>query len=337
MKIAITGATGFVGANLAERARNAGHEVIGTKRGTSPVEHLAHLDIAWRAADLSDQDALTAAFTGAEIVMHAAAAVDAGTEVTAAMREVNVGGTQRVMNACQRAGVRRLVHVSSVAAIGVSDGSRDVTEDDPFNFAEHGLLDGYAETKRAAQDLVVRAARAGEIDAVVVCPTFMFGPYDIKPSSGQMVVAISRGQIPSSTDGVQNIVDVRDVAEGTLLAAERGRCGELYILSGENVTYAETFRRIAELGGWKAPSFVVPHWVAAPLGWFGDLRARLGGHPQLTSMTLRWAYERGFRFGHAKATRELGYAPGSPDEGIAACIAWMRARGMVGPAKASSG
>lgn len=329
MKIAITGATGLVGANVAEQALAQGHEVICTQRGARPVEHLSHLPVTWRSADLSDEAALATAFAGAEVVVHAAAAVGAGTKVTAAMRDINVGGTQRVMNACHAAGVRRLLHVSTVAAIGVSDGTRDVTEEDPFNFAAHGLMDGYVETKRAAQDLVVSAARAEKIDAVVVCPTYMFGPYDIKPSSGQIVVALSRGQIPTTTSGSQNIVDVRDVARGILLAAEKGRTGELYILGAENVTYGETFRRIAKLGGWKAPSLAVPHWVAAPLGWFGDLRAALGGAPQVTSITLRWAYEEGFRFSHDKAARELGYAPGSADAGIAACIAWMRARQMI--------
>jgi dihydroflavonol-4-reductase len=326
MKIAITGASGLVGANVAEQALAAGHEAFCLRRGSSRIEHLA---ITWREGDLGDEDALVRAFEGVEIVVHAAAAVEAGARITEAMRETNVGGTLRVIAACRRAGVRRLVHVSSVAAVGVSDGTRDVTEDDPFNFAEHGLLDGYVETKRAAQDAVVKAARAGEIDAVIVCPTYMFGPYDAKPSSGQIVVAIAEGKIPSSTDGMQNIVDVRDVARGILLAAEKGRTGELYILGAENVTYREMFERIAKIGGYRPPSFAAPRWAAAPIGWLGDLRNALGGRSLVSTMTLQWAYERGYRFSHAKATRELGYAPGSPDEGIRACIEWMRARKMV--------
>lgn len=329
MKLAITGATGLLGANVAEQALLAGHAVVCTRRAKSPIDHLAHLDIAWREADLGDEASLAAAFDGTDIVVHAAAAVDAGHAADAAMRAANIEGTERVMRACRSAGVRRLIYVSTVAALGVSDGTSDVTEESPFNFAEHGLLDCYTETKRAAQDAVVSAAKAGTIDAVVVCPAFMFGPYDIKPSSGQMVVAIATGKIPSSTDGVHNIVDVRDVARGILLAAEKGRSGELYILGALNVPYAETFARIARAGGWKAPSIRAPHWVAAPLGWVGDLRAALGGKPEVTSITLRWAYEKGFRFSHAKATRELGYTPGDPDEGIRACIAWMRERNMV--------
>lgn len=330
MRVAITGASGLVGANVAEQALAAGHEVICTKRASSRVDHLAHLAIEWRDADLGDEEALARAFEGAEIVVHAAAAVDVGIAATAAMRDTNIGGTGRVIGACRSAGVRRLVHVSSVAAIGCSDGSRDVTEDDPFNFAEHGLLDGYVETKRAAQDLVQGAARAGELDAVIVNPTYMFGPYDARPSSGVLIVELARGRIPVSPTGMQNIVDVRDVARGILLAAEKGRTGELYILGCENVTYDELFERIARIGGLRAPRLVAPKWVAAPAGWLGDLRTALGGSSLVTSMTIRWSYERGYRFSHAKAARELGYAPGPVDEGIRACIEWMRGRGMLG-------
>lgn len=329
MRIGITGATGLVGANVADVALRLGHEVICTRRGTSKAEHLAHLAIVWREADLSSEDKLAAAFEGCEVVVHAAAAVEGGGRITEAMRDTNVGGTRRVIAACKRANVRLLVHVSSVAAIGVSDGTRDVTEDDPFNFASVGLLDGYVQTKREAQDLVVAAAKAGELDAVVVCPTYMFGPYDIKPSSGQLVVGIAKGRIPIATDGMQNIVDVRDVARGILLAAEKGRSGELYILGGENVTYAEMFAHIARAGGWEAPTRRLPRWLLAPLGWVGDLGEAMGAPTLLNSMRIAWLHERGYRFSSAKAKQELGYAPGSPDEGIRACVAWMHEHGLL--------
>lgn len=330
MRIAITGASGLVGANVAEIAVHLGHDVVCLKRAASKVAHLSHLtEIEWRDADLSDEAKLAVGFEGCDWVVHAAAAVAGGDAVTPEMRDTNVEGTRRVVGACIAANVRRLVHVSSVAAIGVSDGTRDVTEEDPFNFASVGLLDGYVETKRAAQELVLEAVKAGQIDAVVVCPTYMFGPYDQKPSSGQLVIAVAEGQIPLATDGSQNIVDVRDVARGILLAAEKGRRGELYILGGENVTYAETFARIARAGGWTAPTRQLPRWMLAPVGWGGDLFHALGGRSLISSMRIRWSYEKGFRFSSAKAKQELGYSPGSPDEGIRACIAWMREHGML--------
>lgn len=329
MRIAITGASGLVGGNVADVALAAGHEVVCTKRAGSRVEHLAHLAIRWADADLASTDDLARAFEGAEIVVHCAAVVVTGKNADDTMRRTNVDGTRHVIDACRRADVRRLVQVSTVSAIGVSDGSRDVTEEDPFNLAEHRMLDGYAETKRAAQDLVEAAVRAGEVDAVIACPTLMWGPYDAKPSTGQFAVQIAKGRVLGGFPGSTNIVDVRDVARGLLLCAERGRAGERYILGGENVTYVEMFRRVARIGGYRAPSFVVPRALAAPAGWAGDLAAALGHAGDVSSMAVRWAYCRGFRFSHAKAARELGYAPGDPDEGIRASLEWMRSRGML--------
>src|SRR5688572_19198898 len=135
MRIAITGASGLVGANVAEQAIAQGHEVVCLKRGSSRVAHLDHLPIRWASGDLGDEDALARGFEGAQWVVHSAAVVEAGTRVTEAMRETNVGGTRRVIEACRRAAVQRLVHVSTAAAIGVSDDGADVTEDHPFNFA----------------------------------------------------------------------------------------------------------------------------------------------------------------------------------------------------------
>lgn len=329
MKIAATGASGLVGGNLAEVALAAGHELVCTKRAGSRVDHLAHLGVRWVEADLASEDDLARAFEGAEVVVHCAAVVVTGSRADETMRRTNVEGTRHVIDACRRAGVRRLVHVSTVSAIGVSDGSRDVTEGDPFNLAEHHMLDGYAETKRAAQDLVEAAARAGEIDAVIACPTLMWGPYDAKPSTGRFAIEIAKGRVPGGVPGTTNIVDVRDVARGLLLCAERGRTGERYILGGVNVTYTELFERIARIGGYRAPRFVVPRALAAPAGWLGDLVNALGGRSEVSSMSVRWGFCRGFRFSHAKAARELGYAPGDPDEGIRACLEWMRARGML--------
>ncbi|WP_053236628.1 NAD-dependent epimerase/dehydratase family protein [Sandaracinus amylolyticus] len=328
MRIAITGASGLVGGNLADVAIAAGHDVVCTKRAGSRVEHLAHLPIRWADADLASEDDLARAFAGAEIVIHCAAIVVTGKDADDVMRATNVAGTRHVIDACRRAKVRRLVHVSTVAAIGVSDGTRDATEDDAFNLAEHHMLDGYAETKRAAQDLVEAAVRAGEIDAVIACPTLMWGPYDVKPSTGRLAVELAKGRIPGGTPGTNNVVDVRDVARGLLLCAEKGRTGERYILGGENVTYHELFTRIARIGGYRAPRFVVPRALATAFGWLGDVAHRVGVPTAIDSMSVRWAYCPGFRFSHAKAARELGYAPGPADEGIRAGIEWMRARGM---------
>ncbi len=329
MIAALTGATGLVGANLAEALLRDGHRVVATRRGSSRVEHLAHLAIEWRDADLSDVDLLARAFEGADVVFHCAATVQITPRVTRLLREGNVVGTDNVLAAVRRARIARLVHCSSVVASAVTDGSRDATEDDPWNFPEHGLADGYSTTKHESQERVLDAARS-DVDAVVVQPTYMLGPYDVKPSSGQMVVDLAKGRIPFGAPGSQNVVDVRDVARGMILAWQRGKRGEKYILGGENVTYTELFARIASALGVRPPTFVAPYALSFAFAAVVEgACALVGRDAQLARSTIRYAYCRGHRFSSDKAKRDLGYAPGSPDEGIRACIAWMREHGTL--------
>jgi dihydroflavonol-4-reductase len=329
---AITGASGLVGGNLADALLRDGHRVVATKRASSKIEHLAHLKIEWRDADLSDVDALARAFEGADVVFHCAATVQISPRVTPLLHEGNIVGTDNVLEAVRRAKVRRLVHCSSVTASAVTDGSRDTTEEDAWNFPEHGLADGYATTKHQSQERVLAAK---DIDLVVVQPTYMLGPYDVKPSSGQMVVEIARGRLKVGAPGFQNCVDVRDVARGMILAWKKGKRGETYILGGENMPYTELFGRIArELSASgkhvKAPTFVPPYAIAFAVGAFVEgFSALVGRDTQLSRSTVRYAYCKGHRFSSDKAKRDLGYAPGSPDEGIRAAIAWMRERGML--------
>src|SRR5688500_15136955 len=188
MRVAITGASGLLGGNLAAELVAQGHHVIATKRAGSKVGHLDDLPIEWRDADLSGADALTKAFAGADAVFHCAAAVGVQREVTPDMRDTNVTGTQNVIDACITARVKRLVHTSSVVAIGLSTDGKPVDETATWNFDQQGLLDAYAITKHQAEDLV-HGVR-DKLDAVIVNPTYMFGPRDARPSSGDMIVKI---------------------------------------------------------------------------------------------------------------------------------------------------
>jgi dihydroflavonol-4-reductase len=324
---AITGASGLVGGNLAEALLRDGHRVVATKRGSSKVAHLAHLDIDWRAGDLADVDSLTRAFEGADVVFHCAATVQITPRVTPLLRDGNIVGTDNVLSAVRRAKAKRLVHCSSVVASAITDGSRDATEDEPWNFPDHGMDDGYATTKHESQERVLAAK---DVDAVVVLPTFMFGPYDARPSSGEIIVRIANGKLPFGAPGAQNIVDVRDVARGMILAWQKGKRGEKYILGGENTTYQDAFERVAKALGVKPPRKAPPFFLAFATGAVVEgACALLGRDTQLSRSTVRYAYCAGHRFSSEKAKRELGYAPGSPDEGIRAAIAWMRTAGML--------
>lgn len=327
-RVTVTGASGLLGGNLAEALLAEGHSVRCTRRASSAVEHLAHLDVEWVEADLDDVDALARAFAGADAVFHCAAAVGISRRVTPVLQRTNVDGTSHVIDAVRRAGVGRLVHCSSTVAVGLApDGITPCTEESAFNFDEHGLADGYVITKRAAEE---RVRAATDIDAVIVNPGFMFGPYDARPSSGKMVIDIVRGRVPGVSTGWNNFADVLRVAEGMIAAWHRGRRGERYILGGENRSYAEMFRRIAELAGVKAPTRVMPRWLARVAGLAGDVQGRLTGRdPLISGNAVAWGYTRGFIFSSDKAARELGYDRGSPDDGVRAALDWFRANGRI--------
>lgn len=327
-RVVVTGASGLLGGNLAEALLAEGHAVRCTRRGSSAVDHLAHLDLEWVEADLGDGDALARAFDGAAAVFHCAAAVSIARKVTPVLQQTNVGGTERVLDAVRRAGVGRLVHCSSTVTVGLSvDGKTPSTEDAPFNFAEYGLADGYVLTKRAAEE---RVRAASDVDAVIVNPGFMFGPYDVRPSSGKMIVDVVRGKVPGVSTGWNNFADVMRVADGMIAAWRRGVRGERYILGGENRPYAEMFRRIAEIAGVKAPTRVVPRWLAQIAGVFGDLQGLVTGRdPLISGNAVAWGYSERFIVDSGKARRELGYEAGSPDDGVRAALDWFRRRGTL--------
>ncbi len=327
MRVAITGATGLVGGNLAAELVAAGHEVIAAKRAGSRTDHLADLPISWRDAELSDVAGLRSAFEGCAAVFHCAAAVTIVRRVTPAMTAANVTGTHNVVEAAIDARVPRLVHTSSVVAVGLSTDGKPCDEDARWNFDTEGLVDAYAITKRQAED-VVHAAR-DRIDAVIVNPTYMFGPRDVRPSSGELIVNVVRRKIPGTTPGFNNFVDVRDVARGMIGAWQRGRRGERYILAGHDMTYADIIGRIATIAGVRPPRFSLPRPLATIVGRFGDLVERLGREPVINSTQVAYAYTDRFRFTSGKAARELGYVAGPIEPAIADALAWFRAHAML--------
>ncbi len=328
--IVITGATGLVGANVALAALDAGHTVRCTRRASSRIDHLEGLPIEWRDADLGDPRALVEALRGADAVIHCAALAAVIPHVTPELVAANITGTQHVMDAVREAAVDRLVHCSSTVAVGVSDHDGPCDEDSPWNLPAQGLDDGYAVTKHQSEQVVLDAARSGTVDAVVVNPTYMFGPYDRRPSSGQMILEVARGRAIAATRGINDFVDVRDVAAGMLLALERGRTGERYILSGQGHSYREIFTLIAGVVGRRPPRVELGRRLLTPVGWVGDAMEKLTGREQpITTMTLRWGATERYRFTSAKARGELGYTARPVVEGIEAAWAWFRERGMV--------
>ncbi len=327
MRVAITGASGLLGGNLAAELVAAGHEVIATRRAGTKVAHLDDVPITWREADLGDVAALTRAFDGAAAVFHCAAAVTVRRLVTPEMTATNVTGTEHVIDACVAANVERLVHTSSVVGIGVSPDGTPSDETAEWNFDRVGLVDAYAITKHQAEQLV-NAAR-DRLDAVIVNPAYMFGPRDARPSSGKMIVDVVRRRVPGWTPGYNNFADARDVARGMIAAWQRGKRGERYLLTGHELSYRELFDMVARVAGVKPPRMRVPRPVAWLVGRWGDLVEARGREPLVNSTQIRYAFTDRFRFTCAKAQRELGYTYGPLEPAIADAIAWFRAHGIL--------
>ncbi len=328
MQAVITGATGLVGGNLAIQLIEQGHKVRCTRRRSSRTGHLAAFPIEWVEADLGDAESLTRAFRGADVVFHCAAEVSTQPEITDSMRQANVEGTRRVLDAVRLAGGMRLVYVSSVVTLGITQTAAHVDETHRFNYREIGLRDAYAETKYEAEELV-RAA-ASSIDVVVVNPTYMLGPYDSKPSSGQLIIDVVLGKVPGHSYGYNSFVDVRDVCRGMILAWQKGRRGERYILGGHNMTYREGMELIARVAGARPPRLGIPRFVAQLVGWGGDLYEKFSGRSALLNSTrVAYAYTTGFRFSSEKAKRELGYEPGPLEPAIQDALKWFRENGLL--------
>lgn len=329
MRTVITGATGLLGSNLAVALLAAGHQVTATRRVSSRAEHLEEFPIRWREADLGQTESLTRAFAGADVVFNCAAHVAVQRRISAQHLETNVEGTRRVLAAAQRARVPRLVHCSSIVTTALSTDGRAITGAEPWNFPELGLADAYCRTKRMSEELVLAAAAQG-LDAVVVNPAFILGPYDAKLSSGRLLVNLVEGRMPGYPLGNGNFVDARDVARGMIAAWRRGKTGQRYILGGHNLTFKAALEIMARVAGVSPPRVPIPRGVAMAAALGGEVwQALTGREPALNSAMVRYSYSRGRIYSSARAQQELGYTHGSLETAILGALEWFRGAGVL--------
>jgi dihydroflavonol-4-reductase len=328
MRWAVTGATGLLGNNLVRALVARGDEVRVLARGRTESEardrkELAGLDVTVVPGDLDDAEALRRCFAGAEIVVHAAASVWIGwTGRDDAMR-VNVDGTRAVCAAVPAAA--RLVHVSTVDALGLGTWAAPATEDSAPRDGEGGVP--YVDSKRAAD----RVVRASGTDHVFVFPTYMLGPWDWKPSSGRMVLAVARGIARLAPAGGNNFVHVRDVVEGTIAAA-RGPSGRGWILGNENLRYVDAWRRIARVVDAPAPIGELPAWAGRAAAVALDAGAALGlREGEINGASTRMGFLPHW-FDPSRARAELAMPQTSLEDAVSDAWAWFRARGYVGRA-----
>jgi len=325
--VLVTGGTGFVGANLVRELLADGHAVRVLARAGGDRRALEGCRVEIVEGDLLDATSIRVAVAGARCVYHVAADYRLWARDPAVLYRANVDGTRTVLTAAAEAGAERIVYTSTVGAVGIPKDGAPGDERTPVSLAD--MVGAYKASKFLAERVADEfAARGAPI--VTVNPSAPIGPWDIKPTpTGQMIVDFLRGKMFASLDTGLNIVHVRDVARGHILAAERGRVGERYILGHRNLSLLEIFRMLAELTGLRAPRVRVPYpvaWLAAA-GMEG-VALITGRPPQVPLTAVRMARKRMY-FSAAKAVTELGLPQAPVEQALEEAVRWFVERGYA--------
>ena len=324
----ITGASGFVGSAVARALLASGYRVRALVRPTSPRTNLDLAGLQIVEADMRDERAVMQSVAGARYVFHVAADYRLWAPDPGEIIRNNVEGTRAVLRAAKAAGVERLVYTSSVATLRLNpDGA---PADESQLLSEDRAIGAYKRSKVAAESLALRMAAGDGLPVVIVNPSTPIGPRDVRPTpTGRIIVEAASGRMPAFVDTGLNLVHVDDVARGHLLALQRGRIGERYILGGEDVTLARMLGMIAGLVGRAAPRVRLPRRAIYPIAFASEVIARFTGRePFATLDGLRMAKYRMF-FTSAKAQSELGYTARPVIEALNDAIAWFRQAGMI--------
>lgn len=323
--VLITGGTGAVGSNLAAALSSRTIHVRLHHRPTSDLRAVSDIHADHMTGDIRDRESVLRAVEGCDTVFHAAAMVSHAAHDRALVQEINVIGTRNIVEACLAAGVRRLVHVSSVAAIGSPKNEEPADEETPFTWKGPP---GYKLSKYYAEREIAEGIARG-LDAVMVNPSVIVGERDIHFHGGQLIRAARRGLLRFSVPGGMNIVYAGDVVRGMILAAEKGKAGERYVLCGENLTHTEIFTRTARIVGGPAPLATLPlpllHAAARAVESICTL---LGITPWVTADLVANAGSYNW-FRCEKAKRELGYTVTPFDDAIRAAFDWYRRNGLL--------
>jgi dihydroflavonol-4-reductase len=317
----VTGATGFIGSHVTRLLVERGDEVTATMRPRSRTAALGELGVATVKADVLDRRSIRRAMRGIERVFHVAGTTNFALP-RAQMLALNVEGTRIVLEEALRAGVERIVYTSSVAAIGPAPAGETANEASAWDAGRYGIP--YVDSKHEAEVTALRLLGRGA-PVVIVNPAHVLGAGDPGRSSTVLVRRFLRRQIPAYVDGTLNIVGVEDVARGHLLADERGRVGERYILGNRNFTLDRLFADLGRLSGVEPPALKLPLPVAVALAAAGQRvpagAARAMPRPdEVRASSLNWA------FVNQKAKRELGWKTSPHEDCLEATIAWYRER-----------
>lgn len=319
----VTGASGFLGWHVASLLSERGHRVRALARDPNRV---AELDVEVVRGDLRQPLSLESAAAGCGLLFHVAADYRLWAKDPNEIYRSNVEGTRNLLAVARRAGVERVVYTSTVGCIGVPNGGIG-DENQPVTIEQmHGAC---KRSKFLAEQEALDSARRG-LPVVIVNPTAPVGDHDPKPTpTGRIILDFLRGRMPAYVDTGLNLVDARDTAEGHLLACERGRSGERYILGCENLTLRQIFEKLERVSGRRAPSVRIPYAAAYAAGVVSTAWSRVSGkEPRAPLDAVRMARKKMW-VSHSKAIQELGFKPAPVDAALRRAVEWFRANGYV--------
>ena len=322
VKTLVTGATGFVGSAVVRQLIDAGHDVRALVRATSPRRNLEGLDVEPFEGDLADRTSLRNAVRGCRAVFHVAADYRLWVPKPDTMYQSNVAGTRDLFLAATDAGVERMVYTSSVATLGLPADGTPGDEKTPVSI--HDMIGHYKRSKYLAEEEVCRLVKKHALPIVTVNPSTPIGPRDVRPTpTGRMVLDAARGAMPAYVDTGLNVAHVDDVAAGHLLAFERGRPGERYILGGTNLSLREILTEVAAIAGRRPPRVRLPHNLILPIAFVAEWWARFSHHEPLVTLDGVRLSKKRMYFSCAKAREQLGYVTRPPREALADAIGWF--------------
>jgi dihydroflavonol-4-reductase len=326
MKVLITGANGFLGAWLTKRLLAEGYQVTALVRKNSDLSELTGVQPRWAYGDVTDKSSLLEAFKNNDAVFHLAGVVSYKPQDQWLLEKVNVHGTQNVVDVCKELKIPKLIYASSVVAIGASFKPEALTESFQYNVAHLNMA--YFDTKFAAEQIVVKAAKEGHVHAVCLNPSTIYGSGDARKGSRKNQVKVARGELKFYTSGGVNVVAVEDVVEGFLLGLKNGVNGERYILSSENLTIKVLFEKIAKFAGRQPPNILMPDWALHTIGFISDHLQPFGVNLGLTRVNAHTATLFHW-FESTKAQQQLGFKPSPADAAIEKSVRWMHDNGYL--------
>lgn len=326
MKAFVTGGTGFVGANLVRSLLQEGHSVRALVRPNSTLDNLQGLDLELVNGDLTDPDLARSLF-GCDALFHVAAHYSLWQRDRDALYHSNVIGTRNILAAAKQAGIERTVYTSSVAAIGVDPSGQPATE--RYQSPVEALIGAYKQSKYWAEQEAISAAKAGQ-DIVIVNPSTPIGAWDIKPTpTGDIILRFLQRRMPAYVETGLNLIHVQDVAQGHLLAWEKGSSGERYILGNQNLSLKQLLDHLSQITGLPAPVRSLPAWIPLSVAWIDEhVLTQFGKAPSIPIDGVRMS-QHPMYYDATKAIQELGLPQTPITTALKDAVDWFVSKGYV--------